>query len=418
MTKTAALICPESRPGLEFFIEGRPLALAPLCGQSLLDRGLTELGREGFTRVDLYLSDRPEMIREQLRDGKKWGLEVKVHPTQAEPTPDDIRNKASSAQETEGLPEVFILDRIPLTNSSSLFNSYQAWFETLCDLINQSGKAQLGMQEKTPGVWVGIGTRLSESVKLIAPCWVGRNAFISENVTIGPNAIVEDYSFIDTDAIISNSQVAQNTYIGVETEVNDSFVWGDRLLNWRRGSGQVIRDPLLLSRFDNPDPAASDFSSGLAARLGAFVLLLLLSPLALLILTYLKLTKGQALITSEAVVPGAKGPHQVSTKFKFSDFNLSSLRLRRIPRLWSILTGRMAWVGNPPLTPGETDLLETEFDQLWLQSPVGLVSLGDCYDSIDPSDHEARTHAAYFGAKNDAKTTRRILAWLFFNRQA
>ena len=417
MPKTARLICAETRPGMEFLAELMPLALLPFCGKSLIDHALTALASQGYRSIQLYLSDRPELVRAQVLKGEKWGLEIIYHPTKHETNIEELRTILEKQSETLNEGDVFTLDRFPLNNATSLFSNYENLFKSLAAYLPSAGANQLGMIEKKPDIWVGIGARIPESVKLNAPCWIGRNVYIADKVTIGPNTIIEDECLVDKGVIVEESQVAQRTYVGCDTELRESIAWGPSLVNWKTGSTLEIRDPFLLSRLDNSDCLANEFGPSFFGRLSALLLLLGTSPILLLLTIILRLRKGRAFTTNQAISPHTWQKRSMAHEFRFHDFNSSNFIIQRLPRILSIIKGEMAWVGNPPLTPKEAESLETEFDQLWLAAPCGLVSLGDCHQHTDVNDLEARTHAAYFAAKPSRDLNKKVLAWLVYGRQ-
>ncbi len=140
MTKAAKLICPEIRPGMEFFKQEKPLALLSCCGKSLIDHALCELASQGFQKIDLYLSDRPELLREQLRGGEKWGVKISYHPTPKEVTQSDLQQNTNNPSEEASNTPVFTLDRIPLDSAASLFENHKSLFSQLQQLIASAGR--------------------------------------------------------------------------------------------------------------------------------------------------------------------------------------------------------------------------------------------------------------------------------------
>ena len=48
---------------------------------------------------------------------------------------------------------------------------------------------------------------------------------------IGPNAILEDRSFIEGGADIVNSVIGPDTFVGKLAALRQSFAWGDTLVN-------------------------------------------------------------------------------------------------------------------------------------------------------------------------------------------
>jgi len=145
MEKKAAIICPESRDGLEFLSKTTPLVLVPFCGKSLLDHSLTEIASKGYSHVDLYVSDRPEAIREQVKDGSKWGISILIKPTSREWTPHEILESTETSEKTT---DVFLVDRIPLKHPDPLFSDYRNWFKRLIDYMPFAAAAQIGMTKR------------------------------------------------------------------------------------------------------------------------------------------------------------------------------------------------------------------------------------------------------------------------------
>ena len=417
MLMSAHLICPESRPGMEFLAEVMPLALLPFCGKSLIDHTLTELAAEGYRHINLYLSDRPELIRAQVHKGEKWGLQISYHPTKSEMSFEEIETNLQKQNIELNNDDVFTVDRFPLRTSTSLFSNYENLFEGLRTYLPSAAENQLGILEEKPGVWIGIGARVPTGTELTAPCWIGRNVYIAENVTIGANSIIEDECLIDKGVKTEQCQVAQRTYVGCDTELRESIAWGPSLVNWRTGSSLVLRDPFLLSRLDNNASLTNEYRPSFLGRFVALLVLLVSSPILLLTALFLRLSGIRALTSCHAISPHSRQNRLLASEFKFYDLKCSTLLLRRLPRLLSIVKGDMAWVGNPPLTTKEADSLKTEFDQLWLAAPCGLVSLGDRFHHTNVNDLEARTHAAYFAVKPGKDLNKKLLTWLIFGSQ-
>jgi hypothetical protein len=402
---------------MEFLVETMPLALLPFCGKSLIDHTLSELATDGFHHIDIYFSDRPELIREQLRNGEKWGLQLSYHPTKHETNKEAISQNYLDEDGEIGTEEIYTLDRCPIKSHNPLFRSYHDLFKNMRDHMAVAGSNQLGITEHAPGIWIGIGARIPANAKLKAPCWIGRNVYLGTGVQIGPGSIIEDECLIDDRSIIEDSQVTQRTYVGSDTELRESIAWGPRLVNWKSNSTLVVQDPFLLSRLDDTPNTSGEYRPGLTGRILALLLLIATLPIGLVTALFLRLIKDRAFISNQATVPHRLKEGARPRVFTFYDFNTERILLRRLPRIWSILKGDMAWVGNPPIAPKDLDLLQSEFDRLWLAAPCGLVSLGDCYHCTDVTDQDARTHAAYFAVKPNRNLNAKILAWLLLSRQ-
>jgi hypothetical protein len=56
-----------------------PAALLPLGHASLIERVMEQLAQAAVTDVDIVACDRPELLRERLGDGRRWGIHLTWH---------------------------------------------------------------------------------------------------------------------------------------------------------------------------------------------------------------------------------------------------------------------------------------------------------------------------------------------------
>ena len=75
--------------------------------------------------------------------------------------------------------------------------------------------------------------------------------------------------------------------------------------------------------------------------------------------------------------------------------------------------GDFTWVGNRPLTREQAAQLETEFEQLWLASPIGFFSLADAFGCDGKFDDAARAHSSFYAVRAGARLDREILRKVF-----
>jgi len=54
--------------------------------------------------------------------------------------------------------------------------------------------------------------------------------------------------------------------------------------------------------------------------------------------------------------------------------------------------------------------LNTDFEKLWLNAPIGVVSLGDVEGSFDRFDEVARAHASFYATRADWRLDLSILS--------
>lgn len=390
--KKVILICPDKRPSLEALTGGVPLALAIYLGKPLIEHAFDGLAKDGVTEVLLLVSDRPSEVRDYVGDGSAWGVNVRISPESSELSVPEAATRHAAFEHDA----VLLLDSLPQAPKTPIIQDAETWHHSRKTLLPLLAPNQIGAREVSPGIWYGIKARVSSTAVLHPPCWIGPNSMVGAQAIVGPHGYVESDSVIDAHATVENSTVGPRTYLGGMTHLGDSVAAGPVLVNWRNGSLTRLTDAFLLSRLDPPQEALSS----LLGRFLAILALLLTSPLLLLAL--LGRTKH------EAVLPSAPGDPLRSVHY----YEISSLpgKLRRLPYLWRIVTGHFLWTGNPPLTPEEAELLDGEFERLWLQAGPGIFTAPEAEGCAEPWCDTARAHAALFASQPTTGWRKKILS--------
>jgi hypothetical protein len=395
----AIVICPDRRIETAFLARNAPLALVPVLGPSLLSHWLTALADEGVKEVKVLASDRPDQVRSAVGRGERWGLKIEVG---AEP----VEISVAEARQRFNLEKVVLAERLPALPELPLFKSYGCFFEAIKQWRALAGKQRVGAREIAPGIWAGLRCKIDPRAKLIAPCWLGENVWVRGGAKIGPDAIVEDAALVDKDAEISASWVGPRTYVGTLTQVRNSFAWADGLLNHANGSFTEIVDAFLLGDLQGKHGFVRN--STWFGQLVALGLLVLTSPV--LALAWLKNGGSKNLfLEKRAVIPTAVLGTQSLREMDYLEISCFSGIWRRWPQLWNIVRGDFTWTGNRPLTREQAAQLETEFEQLWLAAPVGLLSLADTFDCGEDFDDEARAHSSFYAVRASRRLDRKII---------
>jgi len=407
----ALLICPAERAGLEHLFKAAPLAAVPIFGQSLVEHWLDEMGRKQAKHVRVLAADRPHLIRSLLGDGSRWGFKLEVLPERVELSREEtLAQFASCATDpVTSLDDVFTMNHLPGFPKFQLFDDYAALFAGLTSRLNAIGATdRIGLRELEPGIWVGLRSRIDKSARLHAPCWIGEHVWIGPDTDIGPMAVLEDRVFVDRGAWVEQSHVASDSYVGEFVELRHSLAWGPRLINWQNGSCLLVPDDFLLSGFKRPKPLRT--GSSWLGRVAALVLLQLTVPIGIYGMLKSSILGLPAFRAREAVLPGShEFSEQEERTITYFEMNSTNKFLRRWPQLWSVACGEFAWVGNRPLSPKHAAQLTTDFEKLWLNAPVGLVSLADVEGAFDRFDEQARAHAAFYATRADWRLNASIL---------
>jgi NDP-sugar pyrophosphorylase family protein len=257
------LICPSERREFEQLTTSAPMAALPLFGETVLDLWLSHLANSGVKQVTLLAADRVHMINDLVGSGERWGLDAMVCSEAIEPTVPEARKRHKPAGEASSyVPEpedVRVVDHLPWDDSYPMFDNYASWFEA-CRMILRRAEPgfRVGMRMLKPGVWVGKNSQIHPSAELRGPCWLGRGVHVGKHAVIGPNVIVEDETFIDETAEISESWVGPQTFVGALTNISNSLAWGSSLINYRTGSHIIVPDPFLLSSVDKARAAVKN----------------------------------------------------------------------------------------------------------------------------------------------------------------
>lgn len=408
----ALIICPADRQAVAALARRRPLALTPCLGQPVLGRVLTFLASAGAKEITVLAADRPERLRKFVGRGEAWGVKIEVLPEARELTVAEARAKyqAGAGSWLPAPHDVFLLDRLPQWPAQPLWDSYAGWQQVLLAGLPQAAREKVGMREVSPGVYLGLRTKVADSAQLTAPCWIGANVWLGPQVVIGAETIVEDDVYVDTGAEISQSIIGPKTYVGSLTEVRQSLAWGRDLLNLTNGSVTEVTDHFLLGELGPPTRPAS---SNLLARAAALLVLGLTSPLVLAAWCKNAGSGGPLFRRKIAVRSGSRVARPVGDTLVY--YELAGLRskCRRWPQLWAIVCGKFVWIGNRPLSPEQAAALEGEFDQLWLASPTGFFSLADALGDPENLSDETRAHASFYavdpGRHKDSKIFWRVI---------
>jgi hypothetical protein len=406
----AILICPHSRPAVGQLAEFCPLAIVPILGKSLIAYWLDYLVTKGAHRVHILTSDRPDQIRRVVGTGARWGLQVELFPRINETTVEQVRAKFHTSDEGWLAPpdDVHLMDHLPGQPQFPLFTSYAAWFHALRAWIpSAQAPDRIGSHEIRPNVWVGLKSRIAETARLQAPCWIGENVFIGPDATVGPGAIIEDRAFVEGGAVVVQSIVGTDTFVGALTQVKNSLANGSLLVNWNNGSCLRVPDPFLLGPLDRREAAPK--ASTWPGRILAALVMLATAPVVLLSLIVAGIDRQPIFDFHLAVQPRRSVRSPWNETFFYGELSRARGWLRRWPQLWDVVCGRFAWVGNRPLRPAEAAMLSSDFAALWLTAPIGLVSLADVEGCGEGVSEEACAHSSYYAVCGDWKLDCSIL---------
>ncbi|MEN3000238.1 MAG: mannose-1-phosphate guanyltransferase [Armatimonadota bacterium] len=112
----------------------------------------------------------------------------------------------------------------------------QQYREAHHDLL--TGKARLALPgvEQLPGVWVGANTQIEPNAHIVPPVCIGSNCRIRNGATVGPFTTLGDNCIVEPEAIVVDSVVWDDTYIGAGSHLQGTIV----------GTGVTIKENVQL----------------------------------------------------------------------------------------------------------------------------------------------------------------------------
>jgi Bacterial sugar transferase len=386
----AFIICPDHRQCAGFARRIRPLALLPV-----LDLWLEHLAAAGVKHATILAADRPHEIRHAVDQGGRWGLSVTVLSVKREPSIEETRQRFTGKDSAGRVPNIITLDTLPDMPHKPLWESSSALHEILLNsLLMTPAESHLTMREVASKVHVSTRARVSPTAKIDGPEWIGPQVIIGDNAQILAGTIIEEAAYIDRNAVVSESWVGPNTYVGALTTVQNSFAWGGGIENWRKGSFLEITDDFLLTNLTHTP--FGGVRSSWPVRISGLLLMLLTTPLAVLCAFWSIVIKWRGVFDSRQVMlppPTRQDRYSPSTRL----YSLSSGPgfFSRWPELWSVWKGDMHLVGNRPLPPARAALLTNEFERMWFDAPAGVFSYADIMNDGMDSDNDTAHSACY-----------------------
>ena len=463
-------------PPLGSITDHTPAYLQPLAGRSMADRIAGRLGDLGVTEVTILIAGNADAAASFFDDGTRWGIHIRlVDVSTSEQAVERLKSLQMESPfllgdlycfpviENQLLKKLAADGTTVLTNpdhSSTGWavlapdalaackattpellmvefgrtkNSYVTHDPILSCLsakdILSSIKGLLSNQVKhqmvsgasgEPGLWIGAGSIIHPTVKIISPVWIGENCRLERGVQLGPNATISDNCVLGEESIIKNTCVLPGTCIGNELELDGTVADRNYLAYADANLTVAIPDSFLIA--PNKPIYAHRMIGSLLGRLVALLILLPVLPL-LALFWVLGLTCGQRRpIESIQVVrlPAPTDPMLWKTfgnrqwaHSKNQGWNRLSktMILRILAAIPNIAFGRLHWVGLAPRTTEEIQILPEDWQMLYLSSKPGIFQLAelDRHCSGDTSKEQQFSSEAFYAATQSLKADLKII---------
>jgi hypothetical protein len=251
----ALLICPDKRESVAALAEEAPLSNLSILGKPLVEHWLDYVSMAGAKEVLILATDRAGKVKALVGNGSRWGLRVTVQSEIRELSPEEARKKYRGKEETwlRAPWDAIAMNHLPGLPEFPLFANYSIWFAVVQAFLPSAATPnRIGLREMKPGVWVGHHSRVAPDARLIAPCWIGDNVCVRDGATIGPRTVLDNMSFVERGAEISESYVGPATLVGEFLELRHSIALGSTLIDWKANSLLKVPEAFLLCSLVQP----------------------------------------------------------------------------------------------------------------------------------------------------------------------
>ena len=235
--------------------------------------------------------------------------------------------------------------------------------------------------EKEPGLFLGRGTSIHPSARIIPPVLIGNFCQIMAGAEIGPNVAIGESTIVAKKALVRNSIVIGNSYIGEMTRVEKALVASNLLFSAHSGAKVVVTDPFLLGQLDRTP--IKELTDSLINRSAALALLVTLAPAGIASAVWAGKKHGDPLETVQVLGSGkVESMEDLNYLPRFPMLRLKdpSLPFSWWPTLYNVLRGEMRLIGPKPLTPDQADRFTEDWKLQRFSSPPGITGAADLED--------------------------------------
>ena len=379
MKKIWILYAPDWSKLDEIWQNPNPFSLWPVGNQSLIDHWMDAAVEQCIDEVIIYTAYHPSALRDHLKDGVYWSIEVTVFSIQSD------EKAPLEAIPIIGLPKSNSAET-PIDSSHMLLLH---WMDLNRFWLNQLRDHNVRIEIKHPsGGWIGPKMRIHPSATFEKPFWIQGRCEIGPKAHIGPNACIGENSIIDENASVQRSIVLPGTLVGKNVSLDHVAADGGLLLDAKHGCRVPFTDAFILcgigKNLDRPS---------LFERVSAIFLFLMIAPIVVLC----RIDWSQIVVHD-----GAGGAIELKTG------NKGLLITRRWHWLKEVIKGRMRLIGILPRSLDWSAEADEEVATRLKNTRPGVFSLSDLHDCHCCEESDEWIHASYQALGPDEEATKLV----------
>jgi NDP-sugar pyrophosphorylase family protein len=418
-------------------------------GKPIIEKQIERLVSSGIPKIHIALLEHPVSAQIFLGNGSRWGIEISTYVFQDVPSPIDLAKsifpigsqvvifpcelcsdidwkaiiKKLQLEQMKTDLEVVFPDSKHLPqqsnaqiepksagilclkideNSNKSVN--QLYYDTDWLLVDSpeklyylntlaiSGKLQQwgNIKELTEeGSFCGHHTYIGPNVAIENPVYVGNYVQLNSGSRILSGSVINDGVVIDQGALIKSAVVFSKTYIGVDTNLENSIAAGNHVYNIGIGTWVTVIDPVILAELKDGFFGAKIIS--FVDRIIAGFLLLLTFPVWVTKMLIRKLKGKKSLDKQELLVCDLEVSSSCPAGLESGEFRVfdsSGPFVSRLAGLFDVVSGRLRLVGVRRLSHANTSHFTEEWTRERFGAPAGLFTPVDALGLNNASEHE------------------------------
>jgi lipopolysaccharide/colanic/teichoic acid biosynthesis glycosyltransferase len=327
--------------------------LLPLVDRPFVQQVVEYLAGQGVRDIDFVLCDRPELFKELLGGGERWGCRFRYHLARDVSRPCAALRAMAATLEPETPLLLGRADRLPQADFAAVAahpgpggavalvdgrGIWTGWTLAPAGLVARlpplSSAEELAVflghpappgflvpvprcldattpegllaaqgmalrhefpgllitgRDATPGVWLSRNVQLHPTAELTPPVFIGADCSIGPGVRLGPDAVIGNHCLLDSHSTVTRSAVLPHSYVGEGLELADAIVDRNLLVNARLGAALTVSEQFLLGNLAHRP--LTEALKAFVRRTVAAVLLFLALPALLVTALVLRCTR-------------------------------------------------------------------------------------------------------------------------------
>ena len=426
---------------VEKYVPGESPYMLKIAGKSLLEFYIDFVSLSGIEELRIVQESPDPSLEKYFSSGEKWGMDISYSPGRENDSLEQVLKKNASFV---GSSPLFIISGfifikydknmkntpfISSENSSSLetdnggiyklssketlkqtenykgkdlslesMKNLKDFYDISMDiLMNSSSCYVLPGYNNEKGVYIGQDVEISRNTKINPPVIISDKVRLKELSSIGPNTIIGNNVIVDKAAVIQNSIVYDSSYVGLDLELKNKFIHGNRLADVDSGEIIEVIDNFLISEMSHTAITKKPFL--LLHFLGALFLFVTMFP-GYIILRILQFITNDVNYLSKTYCAGIDTDKKIVVDIpkRYSGYNILNhiffkLSFYKVPQLLGVLNGNFLLVGNAPKEISDT--AKDELKELETYHP-SVFSFSEMLRTPDTEDFETHINELFY----------------------